>query len=118
MGAVSVRGGVPLRGSVTVRGAKNLVPKAMVGALLAPGVSVLRNVPDVADVSIVARLLGLHGVGVERDVEGGTVVVDAARVANPDVSEVLTHGGTSRIRSWAKSGQAGRGNDSIQHPWA
>ena len=37
MGAVSVRGGVPLQGSVTVRGAKNLVPKAMVAALLAPG---------------------------------------------------------------------------------
>jgi len=91
---------VPLRGSVTVRGAKNLVPKAMVAALLAPGVSVLRNVPDVADVAdvaIVAGLLGLHGVGVERDVEGGTVVVDAARVAIPDVSEVVTHGGTSRI---------------------
>jgi len=78
-------------------GAKNLVPKAMVAALLAPGVSVLRNVPDVADVAIVAGLLGLHGLSVERDVEGGTMVVDAARVANPDVSEVLTHGGTSRI---------------------
>jgi len=97
VGVVAVRGGVPLQGSVRVRGAKNLVPKAMVAALLAPGVSVLRNVPDVADVSIVAGLLGLHGVGVERDVEGGTVVVDAARVANPDVSEVVTHGGTSRI---------------------
>ncbi len=52
---------------------------------------------DVADVAIVAGLLGLHGVSVERVVEGGTVVIDAARVANPDVSEVVTHAGTSRV---------------------
>jgi len=97
VGVVSVRGGVPLQGSVTVRGGQE--PGAQGDGRGAAGtrVSVLRNVPDVADVAIVAGLLGLHGVGVERDVEGGTVVVDAARVVNPDVSEVVTHGGTSRI---------------------
>ena len=31
---LTIRGGVPLTGRVTVRGAKNLVPKAMVAALL------------------------------------------------------------------------------------
>jgi UDP-N-acetylglucosamine 1-carboxyvinyltransferase len=31
---LDVHGGVPLKGTVRVRGAKNLVPKAMVAALL------------------------------------------------------------------------------------
>ena len=32
---LTIRGGVPLTGRISVRGAKNLVPKAMVAALLA-----------------------------------------------------------------------------------
>lgn len=95
--AVQVRGGLALEGSVTVRGAKNLVPKAMVAALLAPEPSTLRNVPDVSDVSIVSGLFELHGVRVQRDIRGGSVVIDAADVRNPDVAEVLTHAGSSRI---------------------
>ena len=45
-----IDGGTPLKGQVTVRGAKNLVPKAMVAALLGSTPSVLRNVPDLSDV--------------------------------------------------------------------
>ena len=33
-GLLQVQGGRPLNGEITVRGAKNLVPKAMVAALL------------------------------------------------------------------------------------
>ena len=33
-GLLKVEGGRPLNGEITVRGAKNLVPKAMVAALL------------------------------------------------------------------------------------
>src|SRR5213595_3413335 len=46
---LTIRGGVPLTGRVTVRGAKNLVPKAMVAALLGSEPSVLRNVPEIKD---------------------------------------------------------------------
>ena len=42
-----VEGGKPLHGTIKVRGAKNFVSKAMVAALLAPGKSVLKNVPEI-----------------------------------------------------------------------
>ncbi|MGO1347771.1 MAG: UDP-N-acetylglucosamine 1-carboxyvinyltransferase, partial [Brevibacterium aurantiacum] len=61
---LEVRGGNPLGGTVQVRGAKNLVPKAMVAALLGETPSVLRGVPQIRDVEIVTGLLELHGVRV------------------------------------------------------
>ena len=64
---LTIRGGVPLTGRVTVRGAKNLVPKAMVAALLGSEPSVLRNVPEIKDVEVVTSLLQLHGVTVVKD---------------------------------------------------
>ncbi|HSA52235.1 MAG TPA: UDP-N-acetylglucosamine 1-carboxyvinyltransferase, partial [Yinghuangia sp.] len=59
-----VHGGSPLEGEVRVKGAKNLVPKAMVAALLGQEPSRLRNVPGIRDVHIVRGLLQLHGVAV------------------------------------------------------
>ena len=40
---LTIHGGKPLDGEVTVRGAKNLVPKAMVAAILGSTPSVLRS---------------------------------------------------------------------------
>ena len=51
-----VVGGKPLNGTIKVRGAKNFVSKAMVAALLAPGKSVLKNVPEIRDVHVVSDL--------------------------------------------------------------
>ena len=62
-----VVGGKPLNGTIKVRGAKNFVSKAMVAALLAPGKSVLKNVPEIRDVHVVSDLLRLHGVDVTVD---------------------------------------------------
>jgi UDP-N-acetylglucosamine 1-carboxyvinyltransferase len=64
---IRVFGGKPLEGSIRVRGAKNFVSKAMVAALLAPGTSVLKNVPEIRDVQVVSDLLRLHGVNVNVD---------------------------------------------------
>ncbi|MED7641459.1 UNVERIFIED_CONTAM: UDP-N-acetylglucosamine 1-carboxyvinyltransferase, partial [Lactobacillus acidophilus] len=47
-----VEGGKALNGTIKVRGAKNFVSKAMVAALLAPGKSVLKNVPEIRDVHV------------------------------------------------------------------
>ena len=71
-----VRGGSPLDGEITVRGAKNLVSKAMVAALLGEAPSVLRSVPDISDVRIVSNLLSIHGVKVENDIASGTLRLD------------------------------------------
>jgi UDP-N-acetylglucosamine 1-carboxyvinyltransferase len=61
-----VRPGRPLAGEVTVSGAKNAALKQMAASLLAPGRTVLRNVPEIADVSVMAEVLGAIGATVSR----------------------------------------------------
>ena len=92
-----VEGGKPLNGTIKVRGAKNFVSKAMVAALLAPGKSVLKNVPEIRDVHVVSDLLRLHGVDVDVDGANGIVTIDASRVQLADVADVDTLSGSSRI---------------------
>lgn len=94
---ITFHGGQPLRGRVHVRGAKNFVTKAMVAALLADTPSVLRNVPDISDVRIVSGLLGVHGVEIDRDVEGGEIRLDPSNVKSAHSAEINAHAGSSRI---------------------
>jgi UDP-N-acetylglucosamine 1-carboxyvinyltransferase len=74
----------PLRGTAHVDGAKNSALKLMAAALLAPGETVLSNVPDILDVAVMARLL-------ER--LGCTVVVEHDRAGRVtiEVPEELAH---------------------------
>ncbi|MGN6332345.1 MAG: UDP-N-acetylglucosamine 1-carboxyvinyltransferase [Motilibacteraceae bacterium] len=95
--SVLVHGGTPLRGEIVVRGAKNVVPKAMVAALLADTPSRLRNVPEVSDVAIVRDLLAVHGVRTDHGAEPGELVLDTFSVEEATIAEVLTHAGSSRI---------------------
>jgi UDP-N-acetylglucosamine 1-carboxyvinyltransferase len=64
--SIVVSGGRPLSGEVRVGGAKNSALKLMAASLLAPGVSVLRNVPDITDVAVMAEVLEHLGAKVER----------------------------------------------------
>jgi UDP-N-acetylglucosamine 1-carboxyvinyltransferase len=61
----TVVGGARLAGTARVTGAKNSVLKVMAAALLAEGTTHLRNVPDIVDVSIMARVLQDLGAHVE-----------------------------------------------------
>src|SRR6187401_2513580 len=92
-----VNGGTPLSGDITVRGAKNLVSKAMVAALLGETPSVLRNVPQIRDVGVVTGLLELHGVKVDADADAGTLHLDPTDVESAHVADIDTHAGSSRI---------------------
>ena len=83
---LTIRGGVPLTGRVSVRGAKNLVPKAMVAALLGNEPSVLRNVPEIKDVEVVTSLLQLHGVTVVKDPVSGDLTLDPKGAKHPELS--------------------------------
>ena len=69
-----VQGGANLRGEVHITGAKNSVLKLMAAALLAPGTSTITNVPDIADVDIMADLLTRLGCTVKH--EGSVVTID------------------------------------------
>jgi len=74
----------PLRGTARVEGAKNSALKLMAAALLAPGTTVLSNVPDILDVAVMAQLLEQLGcrVTVEHDAEGRVTI---------EVPEELSH---------------------------
>ncbi len=72
--AIRVRRSGPLEGTVRVSGAKNSALKLMAAALLAPGRSVLHNVPRIADVTWMGELLERMGCTVDH--EGSTVTVD------------------------------------------
>ncbi|MDR1861411.1 MAG: UDP-N-acetylglucosamine 1-carboxyvinyltransferase [Candidatus Ancillula sp.] len=94
---ISITGDIPLNGEFTVRGAKNFVSKVMVAAILAPGKSVLMNVPKIRDVQIVSSLLRLHGCAIEYDEENGVLEIDASQVVQPEIADVETLAGSSRI---------------------
>jgi len=64
MEAFIVRGGRALRGAVRVSGAKNSALKVAAAALLAEGRTVIRNVPDIADMHVMTSVLEHLGVTV------------------------------------------------------
>ena len=69
-----ITGGFRLQGEVSVTGAKNSVLKLMAASLLAVGTTTIRNVPDIADVDIMADLLTRLGCTVKH--EGSVVTID------------------------------------------
>lgn len=71
-----VIGGARLKGQVAVPGAKNSVLKLMTAALLAPGLTKLRNVPAIADVEIMVELLTRLGCSVQHDFETAAVEIN------------------------------------------
>src|SRR5689334_6049135 len=95
--ALVVHGQTPLRGEVRVRGAKNLVSKAMVAAILGQTPSRLHDVPRIRDVEVVSGLLELHGVRVTQGTEPGEIVLDPTNVERANVDEINVHAGSSRI---------------------
>ncbi|GAA2327940.1 UDP-N-acetylglucosamine 1-carboxyvinyltransferase [Dactylosporangium salmoneum] len=94
---LTVHGGTPLNGELRVRGAKNLVSKAMVAALLGETPSRLYDVPAIRDVEVVTGLLELHGVKVTRGALDGELVFDTSDVESANVDEINVHAGSSRI---------------------
>ncbi len=82
MDAIEITGGNRLSGEVQVSGSKNATLPQIAAALLAPGRSVFRGVPDLADIRTLGRLLGSMGARVERD--GTNLQIDAAQVGKPE----------------------------------
>ena len=66
MESIIIRGEKRLSGAVRVEGAKNSALKLMAAALLAPGVSRISNVPQIADVDVMAEVLQHLGARVVR----------------------------------------------------
>ena len=73
-----IEGGNRLRGEVGVSGAKNAALKLLAAALLAPGRSVLHNVPRIKDVE--TMLAVLEGLGAPSEFSANTLSVDTSDV--------------------------------------
>ncbi len=79
-----ITGGCRLEGEVSVTGAKNSVLKLMAASLLAVGRTTIRNVPDIADVEIMADLLTRLGCTVEHTESVVTIDVPASPLHRAD----------------------------------
>src|SRR5206468_12886634 len=89
MDAIEIQGGRPLKGEVTVSGSKNATLPQIAAALLAPGSSTFHNVPDLADVRTMGRLIAHLGAKVTRGAEVGThtLRVDASELPRPEAPD-------------------------------
>jgi UDP-N-acetylglucosamine 1-carboxyvinyltransferase len=97
MSLLTIEGGKALKGRVDLKGAKNLVTKAMVAALLGDTPSTLKDVPHISDVEVVAGLLKLHGVSISHDELTGDMVLDPSNVEQARMVDIDAHAGSSRI---------------------
>src|ERR1700729_2397944 len=64
MDRISIVGGRPLHGAIPISGAKNATLPLMIASLLTKETLVLDNVPRLADVALLQRILNNHGVDI------------------------------------------------------
>jgi UDP-N-acetylglucosamine 1-carboxyvinyltransferase len=75
-----IEGGKKLEGRVRISGSKNAALPVLVSSLLADGWSTYHNIPDLADIRTIKRLLANHGAQLEG--EGETLRINGGNIAN------------------------------------
>src|ERR1700687_3561904 len=90
MDRIRIVGGQRLNGTIPISGAKNAALPLMIASLLTADTLILDNVPRLADVSLLARILNNHGVDVmvngkrpgDSEYQGQTLHISAARIVD------------------------------------
>lgn len=82
MDKLAIIGGRALYGEIPISGAKNSALKVMAAALLSDETLTLTNVPRLADVDMLLRLLAQHGV--EARFEGSTLTLHASKIISTE----------------------------------
>src|SRR6202166_4634666 len=90
MDRIRIVGGQRLRGTIPISGAKNATLPLMIASLLTEDTLILENVPRLADVVQLQRILGNHGVDVmlngkragESSYDGQTLKISAANLVD------------------------------------
>src|SRR5258707_1704024 len=88
MDRIRIVGGSPLNGTIAISGAKNAALPLMIAGLLTEETLILDNVPRLADVAQLQRILGNHGVDImsagkrpgDREYQGQTLHISAANI--------------------------------------
>jgi UDP-N-acetylglucosamine 1-carboxyvinyltransferase len=90
MDRIRIVGGRPLNGTISISGAKNAALPLMIASLLTEETLTLENVPRLADVALLQRILGNHGVDVtvpgkrpgDAEYGGQTLRISAANIVD------------------------------------
>lgn len=90
MDRIRIIGGEHLKGTIPISGAKNAALPLMIASLLTRETLTLKNVPRLADVNLLGRILGNHGVDItvvgkkagQRTSDGQTFKLTAAEIVD------------------------------------
>ena len=90
MDRIRIIGGERLKGTIPISGAKNAALPLMIASLLTRETLVLKNLPRLADVTLLGRILGNHGVDItvvgkkvdQSTIDGETFKLKAAEIVD------------------------------------
>ena len=90
MDRIRIVGGRHLNGTIPISGAKNATLPLMIASLLTDQTLILDNVPRLADVGLLQRILGNHGVDImvggkrpgDTEYKGQTLHISAANIVD------------------------------------
>ena len=88
MDKIRIRGGSILKGDIAISGAKNAALPLMIASLLTSERLTLRNVPRLADVNLLLRILRNHG---------ADMTVDGKRAGQPEMQGETVHLTTAEV---------------------
>src|SRR5881275_1210929 len=91
MDRIRIVGGQRLNGTIPISGAKNAALPLMIASLLTRERLTLKNVPDLADVNLLVKILGNHGVdyAVDGKRNGGSLHAHTVHLTAGDIVDTL-----------------------------
>lgn len=84
-----IKGQKPLNGEVTVSGSKNAALPIVCAALLTKELVTLKNVPDIADIHSILRII--EGFGAKVNFENNTLTIDPSNISASNVPNELVN---------------------------
>ncbi|MGA2043820.1 MAG: UDP-N-acetylglucosamine 1-carboxyvinyltransferase [Roseiarcus sp.] len=89
MDRIRIRGGAQLEGAIPISGAKNAALPLMIASLLTDQTLTLENLPRLADVNQLVRILGNHGVDYSLDGKRRAGETNAGQTAHLTAREIV-----------------------------
>jgi UDP-N-acetylglucosamine 1-carboxyvinyltransferase len=77
-----IKGGQPLSGSVRISGAKNAALPLIVASLLADGTTILKNVPDLADIRTIIKVIECLGAKTSFNTKEHSLSIETHGISN------------------------------------
>lgn len=107
MEGIQIKGGRALAGEVLIQGSKNAALPIMAASVLVPGLTVLKNCPEISDVACMCEILKSVGAKVTR--ENKTLLIDASVLTRHRLpAEYVTRMRSSVVLAGAMLGRCGR----------